>query len=101
MLIEAPGLPLSHLLKRLLIFVLVGFQKGDDLSAFERELRQAFCRHLISIYHHPLHQQRRVLVLLTTAGQPSRAQRATGNSSRVRWPAGAAPGIWTTAQIRD
>ena len=65
--IEAPGLPLSHQLKRLLIFVLVGFQKGDDLSAFERELRQEFCCHPFAIYHHPLHQQRQVYRLLIAA----------------------------------
>ncbi len=55
--IVAPGLPCFHLFKRPFRFVLVGSQQRDDLSSFEFELRQEFCRHPFSVHHNPLHQR--------------------------------------------
>src|SRR5258708_5233411 len=47
-----PGLPCSHLLKRLLRFVLIGSEQRDNLSPFLLELRQEF-----SCHSFPIHQR--------------------------------------------
>jgi hypothetical protein len=55
--VVAPRLPWPDLLKGLFGFVLVGSQQCDNLSSFELELRQEFCRHAFAVHHDPLHQR--------------------------------------------
>ena len=55
--VEAPRLPFPYLFKRIFRFVLVGSKPRDDLSSFELELREEFCRHPFSVNNDPPHQR--------------------------------------------